>query len=117
MASVARASASTSSTSTGADLRAGAMPGDMSGDLIAVGRIRHVYSAVIYRWNARRWAVSGTVSHARALAHLWGAWFVSVPARHGVAFARAGSGDLMSGPRPSNVVLTNAGGRWHVALR
>jgi hypothetical protein len=85
--------------------------------LVAVGRIRHVYSAAIYRWNARWWTLAGTVSHARRLAELRGAWFVSVPTRHGVAFARAGSDWVGAAQSRSKVVLTNAGGRWHVALR
>jgi hypothetical protein len=85
--------------------------------LIAVGRVRHMYSAVIYRWKARRWALVGTISHAHGLADLRGAWFVSVPARHGVAFARTGSGWIGSARGRSKFVLTNAGGRWHVAVR
>jgi hypothetical protein len=85
--------------------------------LIAVGRIRHVDSAVIYRWRRRRWTLAGTVSNARRLAELRGAWFVSVPALHGVAFARAGSDWIGTAQGLSKVVLTNAGGHWHVAVR
>lgn len=46
-------------------------------------------------------------------------WLVSVSsgAPGAVAFARAGSGGIEAQPQSSKSILTNAGGRWHVAVR
>jgi len=77
-------------------------------------------AAVIYRWNGTSWVIDGRVPRLPASFNLpWsGGWFVSVPARSGqaVAFARAGSDDVITPRRRSRRVITNEGGPWHVAM-
>jgi hypothetical protein len=81
----------------------------------------YAVGAIIYRWSGDRWSVDGRMRHLPGGFDLaWtGGWFVSARSRAAgtVAFARAGSDDVMSQRTRSKRVITNAGGRWHVAIR
>jgi hypothetical protein len=87
--------------------------------VVPAGRAPNEYSpypvaAEIYRWGERRWVLRGRVRRLpKGLNLAWnGGWFVStVTERQGVAFALAGSYSH------DKSLITNAGGRWHVAKR
>lgn len=87
--------------------------------LVAVVPTHPGSAAIVYRWTRDRWTVAGRVAGIHGFYGGWGGWVVSVPAREpgAVAFARAGSYDVGTPRRLSRTVITNAGGRWHVAVR
>jgi hypothetical protein len=70
-------------------------------------------AAAIYRWSGKGWVLDARVAHLPEAMNIdWnGGWFVSVPAGapNAVAFAVADS------ESKTTSVITNAGGRWHVA--
>jgi hypothetical protein len=88
----------------------------------ALWLVAFVHGVTVYRWTDGHWSVAGRLRHvpkAFSVIASSGSWLVSVPsgASGAVAFARAGSGGIEAQPPLSKSILTNAGGRWHVAVR
>lgn len=79
---------------------------------------RRRFSAEVYRWGGSHWVAAGTIGNDdRLRAFSWG-WFVALPGSPGVAFGWATSDWPNPTPAPpGKFVITNAGGRWHVANR